>query len=296
MGNVRGRCHLQPGFEMRLAEKYTQLSARLQEAGDHLAANPLDAATRSLRAVADDSGMAPATFSRLARALDYESFEQLREALRAELGRRVSSFASRAEGLRRTRDEGVHAFLERSLTAVEGNLALLSASIDPAQLDHTVETLSAARKVLIMGALGSTGIAEYAGYMGKFLGDNWELTGRMGASLGSAFSDLAPGDGLVVVTKPPYATLSLRAAEAARARGAFVVVITDSHACPALRNADSGFIVPSESPNFFSSYVATVFLLETIMAMVAKLSGPETSMRISEIERQNRALGEVLDR
>ncbi|SFJ69550.1 transcriptional regulator, RpiR family [Celeribacter neptunius] len=285
---------MQRGFEHRLAAKYGELSTRLQQAGDYLAANPLDTATRSLRSVADESGIAPATFSRLARALEFEDFEELREAMRKQLGRRVSSFAERADDLRQSQAEESHVFLKTARNSAVANIDQLIADSEPERLEQTAKRLSEARNVVLLGALGSTGIAEYAGYMGNFLGPNWKQAGRMGASIGSAICDLDAQDALIVITKAPHATVSIRAAEEARKQGVYVVVIASSHTCPALKGANSGFIVPSEGPNFFSSYVATVFLLETLIAMVARISSPETSERIAEIERQSHVLGEVI--
>jgi DNA-binding MurR/RpiR family transcriptional regulator len=131
--------------------------------------------------------------------------------------------------------------------------------------------------------------------MANFLGDNWQLAGRMGASIGASLTDIDARDALIVVTKPPFARSSIRAAEMAQSQGAFVVVITDSHACPALRFASSGFLVPAESPNFFSSYVATLFLIETIVALVAARAGPSAMRHIADVEKRIRDLEEVID-
>ena len=149
--------------------------------------------------------------------------------------------------------------------------------------------------MLVLGALGSTGIAEYMAYMANFLTDKWYMAGRMGASLGSGLTGLNKQDALVIVTKPPFARKVLLAAEVAKQNGAFVAVLTDSHACPALRHADSGFLVNTESPHFYSSYVATVFLVETIIGMLASRVGPEAMTRIAEVEERNRRLEEVRD-
>lgn len=286
---------LKASFQQRLAENYGDLSPRLREAGDYIVANPLDAATRSLRTVATESRIAPASFSRLSRALGYDSFEDLRESMRHQLGRQVSTFAARAEGLRQSKDEAAEDLVTRARNLCHSNLNALAATISTEQIEAAAAQLHDARKVVVLGALGSTGIAEYAGYMANFLGANWVLAGRMGASIGSALCDLDARDVLLVITKPPFARVSIRAAQTAREQGARVIVITDSHACPALRVAQTHFIVPGDSPNFFTSYVGTVFLLETLIAMVARKSGPEATERIAEIERHNRALEEVLD-
>ncbi len=282
-------------FEQRLARKYQGLSARLREAGDFVAANPVDVATRSLRSVAHDAGLAPATFSRLARVLEYENFEQVREVMRGKIGRRVNSFADRADRLRHDHEAGTLDFFQEHRRACLRNLETLEDTIDLGQLDRAVDHLYAARRVLVLGELGSAGIAEYMLYMARFLSDDWHLADRMGASLGSGLAGLRKGDALVIVTKPPFARKALLAAEIARQSGVFVIVITDSHTCPALRHADAGFIVASDSPHFYSSYVATVFLVETIIGMLAGRVGPEATDRIADIENRNRRLEEVRD-
>lgn len=282
-------------FEQRLAQKYDGLSKRLREAGDYVAENPVNTATRSLRSVASEAGLAPATFSRLARTLEYDSFEQLREVMRRKIDKRVNSFADRADRLRHDHESGTLDFFQAHKRACMSNLDALSNSIDAEQLDTTVDRLHQSRKVLVLGALGSTGIAEYMAYMANFLTDNWHMAGRMGASLGSGLTGLGSNDALIIVTKPPFARKVLLAAEVAKQYGAFVVVISDNHACPALRYADSGFLVKAESPHFYSSYVATVFLVETIIGMLASRVGPDASRRIAEVESRNRRLEEVRD-
>ena len=286
---------LDGSFEQRLAQKYDGLSKRLREAGDYVAQNPVDTATRSLRSVANDAGLAPATFSRLARTLDYGSFEQLREVMRRKIDRRVNSFADRADRLRQDHETGELNFFDTHQKACLNNVEALASGIDMHQLETTVDRLHRSRKVLVLGALGSTGIAEYMSYMANFLTDNWNMAGRMGASLGSGLTGLDKRDSLIIVTKPPFARKVLLAAEVAKQNGAFVVVLTDNHACPALRYADSGFLIKTESPHFYSSYVATVFLVETIIGMLASRVGPEATRRIAEVESRNRRLEEVRD-
>ncbi|TQS74033.1 MurR/RpiR family transcriptional regulator [Rhodobacteraceae bacterium] len=278
-----------------MAEHYADLSPRLREAGDYLISHPLDVATRSLRTVAQEARIAPATFSRLARALGFETFETLREAVRAQLALKVSTFARRARDLRETEATGAGDILSQALLMAQQNLETFARSIDPVRMAATVEALHNARQVMIMGALGSTGVAEYASYMAKFLGEKWRLGGRMGASYGASLSEMDKRDALLVITKPPCARVSVRAAEIARGHGVHVTVITDSYACPALRHADETFVIAGDTPNFFTTYTTTVLFLETLMAMLAQRAGPEAVARISEIERHTRALGEVVD-
>lgn len=282
-------------FEQRLATQYSGLSAKLREAGDYLAAHPVNTATRSLRAVSSESGLAPATFSRLARALDYPSFEELRESMRQKIDRRVNDFAGRADTLQATHGGAADGFSDAHATACVANIKQMMVDIDGVALNAAVDQLHKARKVLLYGALGSTGVVEYLAYMAHFAAENWQLAGRMGASLGASLTGLDERDVLLIVTKPPFSTRVLAAARAASQNGVHVIVITDTHACPALKYAASGFIVPSDSPHFYSSYVATMVLAETIAGMLVSRAGKPARDRIAQVERQNRILEEVRD-
>ncbi|RKF15399.1 MurR/RpiR family transcriptional regulator [Roseovarius spongiae] len=280
-----------------MTAQYDRLSDRLRQAGDHVMANPLDTATRSLRAIAAGANLPPATFSRLARRLGYPSFDALRDSVRLKIDRQIDrphhSFADRARELQTGDATGALDFLGAHRNACLLNIRALAGDIDPATLNDAVDRLLGARRVVLMGALGSTGIVEHMAYMANFLTDNWRLAGRMGASVGSALAGLSSRDALVIVTKPPFARKSILAARQARAQGVQVLVITDSHACPALADADCALLAPSDSPHFFSSYVATLFLVETIIGMLASRLGSEAAGRIAEVERQNRLLEEA---
>jgi DNA-binding MurR/RpiR family transcriptional regulator len=284
---------LSGSFEQRLAAQYGSLSARLRQAGDYIADNPISIATRSLRALASDSKLAPATFTRLAHALEYENFEALREVMRDQIGRRVLPFADRADRLQKDTLKPQESFLTHYGTACQDNIAALSAAIEPEQLERVADRLAGARRVVLLGALGSTGIAEYTAYIANFLGDNWEIGARAGASLGATLAGLDERDAVLVITKPPFARSSIRGAVLAHEQGAYVTLITDSRTCPALHAADDSFIVPTDSPHFYTSYVAIMFLLEAILAMVARRAGPRATERVAEVERRNRLLEEV---
>lgn len=272
---------------------YADLSVALRGAADFLVANPLDIVTRPLRAAARDSGVSAAAFTRLAKALEYEDFAQLREELRSKIGQRVNNFAARAEELQRRHDDGHDRFVDAHFAITQGNLGDLVTSLDEKDLDQCVDMLANARRVVLLGGLGSAGIMEYMSYMANFCADNWRLADCMGASLGGALCGMDDRDVLLIVTKPPFAANAIRAAQLAGQIGVPVIVITDTHTCPALEYATLSFVVPAESANFYSSYVTTLFLIETIIGMVVGRSGAAAQERIAEVELHNRKMAEV---
>lgn len=282
-------------FEMRLTERYSDLSGALQTAADYLVNNPVDTASRTLRTVSRDSGISPAAFSRLARALDYDGFEELREEMRDKINRQVNNFADRAERLHQDHLDNEGDFIDAHLAACQSNLQGFADDLDRTLLNTAVEHITRSRKVLLLGALGSTGVVEYLSYMANFCADNWVMASRMGASLGGGIAGLNDSDVLIVVTKPPFSGRAIRAAKLAQEQGVYVVLITDTHACPALKYASVHFIVPTSSPHFYSSYVVTIFLVEALIGVLVSRSGPSARARIAEVEGANRVLAEVWD-
>lgn len=280
-------------FEARLTERYSDLSGTLRSAANYLADNPVDTATRTLRTVSRDSGISPAAFSRLARALEYDGFEELREEMRTKINERVNNFAQRAERLQN--DHAASDFIDVHAAACQSNLQSFMDTLDRAMLNAAVDQIAAARKVLLLGALGSTGVVEYLSYMANFCADNWGMASRMGASLGGGIAGLDDRDVLIIVTKPPFAGRAIRAAQMAQSQGVYVVLITDTLGCPALKYASARFIVPTDSPHFYSSYVVTMFLVESLIGVLVSRSGPAARARIADVEDANRVLAEVWD-
>lgn len=282
-------------FEQELAKRYVDLSAKLKQAADYVASNPVEVATRSLRSISADIGVAPVTFTRLARAFGYGSYEELREEMRHSVGRRAGSFSDSVERLQSEHADNGQSFASEHFSACLENLSALRGGIDPDEFERAIDRLHDSRKVVLLGALGSTGAAEYMSYAADFITDNWQLAGRMGSSLGSSLIDLNDTDALIVITKAPHANQAIQAAELASSNGVFVLIITDSHKCPSLAHASSYFVVPTDSSHFFSSYVSTIALIEAMIGLLAVKAGEPARDRLSKVEESNRRLEYLAD-
>lgn len=277
----------------RINGNYADLSDRLKVAAEYVADNQLDVATRSLRSIAASSGVSPATYSRLARALGYEDYEEMREAGRFAVQRKFSPFSERALKLREmAATEAETALLAAQSAACVSNIGTLQHRIDPKQLEGVVTALHDAPKVLIVGSKGSAGIVEYFCYMAQWFQENWRIAGRNGSELAPALSRLGAGDVLFALTKEPYAQRTIAALKSASDRGITTIVVTDSRTSPALEFTQHGLVVATESPQFFSSYAATLVLLETIISLLLSRTGPEADEKIRAAERQIERLEE----
>ena len=282
-------------IEEVVAAHYSGLSEKLREAADAVLANPVDVATRTLRAVSSSTGVAPATLSRLARALGFDSYEEMRELTRGAVERQLDGMGERVQRLR-TDGNNQGPIFDRQAEACISNIAQMRELNPNDRIDAAVEMLLSARNVVLFGAFGASGSVEYLAYLTSYFSSNWMLAGRRGESVGAALAGIQSDDVVFVVTKAPYAKRAVLAVEIAREAGAQTIVITDDYACPALMHATVGFIVPSESPQFFSSYAATMVLIEAIVATLVARSGDDTLDRIRSVEAHNRRFGEFWSR
>ncbi|MCV6597625.1 MAG: MurR/RpiR family transcriptional regulator [Mangrovicoccus sp.] len=284
-------------FEDRIASHYNDLSDRLRRAADHVLANPVDVATRSLRSIAEESGLAPASYTRLAQALGYAGYEALREELRGAVGQRYARFSDKAKALQEDlARETAPAFLHQHSEAVIANLAMLTRDLDPERLERLVNDLQHARQVAVSGGLSSQFLAHHMVYLARYFSGQWRVCGSQGQNAAAALSDLGREDLFLLFTLRPFAACSIRLAEAAHKQGLRLAVITDTHSCPALAVADHGIVVPTETPQFFSSHAAVVSVLETIIGMLVARAGKTAQERIAQVADLNHDLGEYWEK
>lgn len=274
---------------------YSDLSAKLRCAADFIIRNPVDFATRSLRSVAGQTDLAPATFTRLSKALGFSSYEDMREVARNGLSRTPTPYSERASLLQSeaTDKNGTQKpFFYRQAEACIGNIHQMMQTIDPKRLETVVDRLSKSKRVTVVGALGSAPFADYCSHLANWFVDDWSVADKTDLSHGAALSKASKESAFVIICKRPYVQHSLKTAALAAENGAFTVIITDSLDCPALKYSDAGFILSSESPQFFPSYAATLVLIESLIGMLVARAGPNATESIANVETNNRRMEE----
>ena len=273
-----------------IAENYDQLSAALKLAADFIITNGFEVATRSLRSIAAESELSPSSFSRLARAIGYEDYEQLREHVRDELASNANQFATKAKQLHQDADMPL---LPRQVHACVSNIESLLTDTNQNELDAAVELLATANKVTIIGALSSAGFADYFSYLTSWFDGRWSVAGRNGLTLAHSISRLDENDVIIVISKAPYAKRTVLATNMAAERGASIILLTDSHTFPAIKHAKHVFIQKIESPQFFSSYAATLVLIETLTGILLARAGKPAIADIQNTFELNQHLDEL---
>src|SRR5215831_18331339 len=242
-----------------LCSALPSLPMRLQEVGRFVAANDFDATTRSMRDLASVAGVDPASFTRLAKALGYSGWDELRAALtEARRPAQSSPFSIRARGRRQGPNSDVTLITEK-LEAEAAGLGRIS----PEAVANAARTLHAARRIWIAGFRSCRSVAELLTYeLRLFRSEDVQLVG------GSAPEDLDFGafrsdDAVVVIGFAPYSTASVLSARAAHRAKANLIAIADSVGAPMAEGASHLLLYEAAlSPGFFPSLTGAIAIAQ----------------------------------
>jgi DNA-binding MurR/RpiR family transcriptional regulator len=254
---------------------------RLQEVGRFVAANDYDATTRSMRDLASVAGADPAAFTRLAKALGYSGWDELRAALtEARRPAQSSPFSGRAK----SRRQGPNPELSLISDKLEAEAAGLT-RISSGSVAGAAKALHAARRIWIVGFRSCRSVAELLNYQLRlFRPDAVQLVGGSGPEdldLGTFRS----GDAVVVIGFAPYSTASVQAARAAYRSGATLIAITDKVTAPMAEGAGHLLLFESaSSPGFFPSLTGAIVIAQSLAAAAFVLGGPSAKRRLEETE------------
>lgn len=272
-------------------DQLTDLSPQLRRAALYVIKHPDDVATRSLRHVAQAANLPPPTFSRLARAVGYDSYDALRETCRSGITQRKSQFADKALDLISGKAASDNdPFLVSYAAAAMRNTQTLLENIDPDRLQAAARQLADAGRVALVGSMSGRAFIDYAGYLADLALPDWNVIGGGSKGLAADLADLGETDAALVFSIEPYASATVDIVAALRDRAIPVIAITDSPLSPIADLAQTVFLISTESPQFFPSHVGATILIEMLMGMVVQQKGAEAQRRIAVIEQQSHDL------
>ena len=274
-----------------LCSALPSLPMRLQEVGRFVAANDYDATTRSMRELAAVAGADPAAFTRLAKAIGYSGWDELRAALtEARRPPQSSPFSGRARGRR----QGPNADVSLVSDKLEAEAAGLS-RIAPDSVAKAARALHAARRIWIAGFRSCRSVAELLNYeLRLFRPDDVQLVGGSGPE-DLDFGAFRSGDAVIVIGFLPYSTASVLSARAAHRSGASLIAIADSVAAPMAEGADHLLLhEAASSPGFFPSLTGAIAIAQSLAAVSFALGGAGAKKRLEETEARLSAMSQYV--
>ncbi len=276
----------------RLAGELQELTPEVRKAAAYVLENPNEIGVSSVREIARAAKVKPNTLVRMARTAGFDGFEEFRKPFREEIRQGRDSFPDRARWLQSLSKggklDGLYAEMARASIA---NIEALYSSTDTPALKAAADEIVEARTTYVLGVGIANAIARNFAYLAAMAVDSVTSIPRDGSLPVDGLVRAGKDDVLVAMTFRPYRREIVEAVETALAQGVTIIGISDSLASPILANAKHRFVVPMETPQFFTSTVALSAFLETLMAFVIADADAEVIANIERFHERRHALG-----
>lgn len=276
----------------QLRADFPTLSAQFQSGARYLLDHPHDIALHSMRKVAANAGVQPATLVRLSQSLGFEGWQGLRELfMEAMRDQGAQPYAKRARKV--VKESGSNQMLAEMIEVQHHNLDALLAN-NAETLPQAADLLAAAPNVYVAGFRSCFPIAFTFHYIYRLFRSSVHLVRGDAGTLEMELRALTAKDVVLVTAFAPYSQESLRVASAAREAGCKVVALTDSTVSPIALEADCTLLFAIDSPSFFPSITAGVAMVEALVEQLLARKGKGAIRALEQTEGQLHRTGAYL--
>ena len=237
----------------------------------------------SITAIAEAADVSTPTVARMVQKLGFKGFPEFQAELRHELEAKISGpIAKRDTWVENAPDKHV---LNRFTEAVIGNIEKSLAQIDPKTFDAAAALLADTdRRIYIVGGRITRALADYLFLHLQVIRERVTHVQAISNAWPHYLLDVAKGDAVVIFDVRRYENSTLRLAEMAHERGARIILFTDQWRSPVHKFAEHCFSSRIIVPSAWDSSVATLLLIESMIAAVQEANWSKTRKRMENLE------------
>ncbi len=267
----------------RLQAKFDALTRAERQLADAIMENYPVSGLGSITSVAQKAGVSTPTVARLVQKLGFKGFPGFQKQLRTELEAKISGPIAKHD--KWAGDAPDTHILNRFTDAVMKNIKKSLAQIDPAIFDASCRLLADEdRTIYVVGGRITRALADYFFLHMQVIRPNVTHIQSISNAWPHYLLNVKKGDVIVIFDVRRYENSTLKLAEMAAAKGATIVLMTDQWISPINQFTDLVFSSRIVVPSAWDSSVASLLLLETILAEVQELIWPHTRSRMQELE------------
>jgi DNA-binding MurR/RpiR family transcriptional regulator len=258
----------------RITAEYDGLSKQLKVIARYVEQHRDHLGLEGIYDVAAHCGVQPSAVVRFAKQFGFTGFAELQRVFRAGLSRQIAPSRNYQSRIREVIEAGASTLspVEIAREFLSGSIAgmqELHAGLDGASLQRAVDLLAGAEAIWIAGSRRSFPIAAYLDYALQHTDKRIGLVSALGSMHQGQMRSVRAGDVLVAVSYTPYAEETIEVAQAALARGAKLIAITDSRMSPLARAAEVMLIVQENATFDFRSLTSTMGLAQALFIALA---------------------------
>lgn len=267
--------------------RFDGLSPQLRVAARFALDSPDRMAVHSMREVANQVNVMPATMSRLAIRLGFKSYTDFRNRFKERILPETGTYAARARQLQmRSSATASSAFLKEMAETDTDNIERSFSQSEEGAFQSAAESLIRAEKIYVVGLRKCYPVAYFFHYATRhFFPAALLLEGRAGL-FGEEIAAIQSTDVLLAVAFDPYTKETVQAVNAAHHVAATVISVTDSNVSPLAERATHLFLASNRSPSFYRSLVGAMALAQALVAAVVNELGPVAvqKLEVSELK------------
>jgi DNA-binding MurR/RpiR family transcriptional regulator len=266
-----------------LRAEFSSMSPQFQLAARYLLDHTRNIPILSMRKIAAEAQVQPATLVRFAQHLGYAGWQDLRQLFVEAVHGTSHPYAQRAReilGAERT------AHLRTEMLAAQLNNLENTSARNAETLPVAASLLARATNVYIAGFRASYPIAFGFHYVYRLFRSTAFLIRGEAGTLELELRVLGPKDAVFLTSFAPYSQEILQVAHAARSAGCTVIALTDSTVSPIALEADCTLIFSADSPSFFPSTAAATALTEALLEQLLAKKGKAAIKAIEKAEGQ----------
>ena len=252
--------------------KLNDLTTKQRSIADYILSAPEEVSYLSLKELSRRANASEVSVLRLCKALGYQNFVALKEALRDHMLDALQSFAPPAF-LKIPGERAVGSSEEKLQSICADDMRNLSEMISALNADRLcacAKGLLEADEVLVFAHDGTKIFADYLCYRLNFLRIKASSV-KLGDSdtVHTVLARLRKTDYVILLSFPPYHLPIYNVASFCRHRGTHILAITDSRNSPAAADDINVFICSTNARYFYNSQVATASFINILTSCIA---------------------------
>ncbi|HHU94579.1 MAG TPA: MurR/RpiR family transcriptional regulator [Alcaligenaceae bacterium] len=267
----------------RLQSTYAEMPTQFQISARYLIDHPGDVPIASMRTIATQAGVQPATLVRLAQSLGYAGWSGLKDVFVQSLRQTPMAYTEQAKAVVRRRNPTT--MLTQMNQAQARNVMSLQ-ELNATTMAEAVELLVKAKRVYVAGFRASHAPAFTFYYLYRLFRPSVSMLRSEAGTLEMELRALQAGDVVVLTAFAPYSNEIVRVYEAAIESGCQVIALCDSRVAPIALESKCNLIFGTEVPSFFPSSTAAIALVEGLIEQILARSGKKALSGLQSAENQ----------
>ncbi len=261
---------------------YKDLSPQFQIAARYLVDHPTQVSILSMRKIAAEAGVQPATLVRLAQHFGYAGWQPLKTVFNRQLRMLPGGYADRAHALV-SDSHAESADWARDTQAQSANLLALGAANTQA-MPQAIERLHRAARLHVAGFRSAHAAAFSLKYLCSLFRPDVYLLDNAAGTLDQDLRHLGPDDTIVIISFAPYSREVRQITEVARRQGCPIIALCDSKLAPVAIEAACVLTFTTHSGSFFPSTVAAQGLVEVLAQQLLVRAGARAVQDLARAE------------